>query len=172
MLTIISKWKWSSTLTVTVSAGARGSNHVHVPHVHTFTNYVRTQVQHARARGRRIADLDTHTHTHTHTHKNSDFLVVMICVGLAQARPNSIIILSRCVKADGPGQWSTLLLRQLMRIPCRRSYSLWRVCLVIFISRSLRTFLVFNTFIQLFTPHMSMENSISAIPKAINLKKY
>ena len=38
------------------------------------------------------------------------------------------------------------------------------------ISRSSRTFLVFNTFIQLFTPHMSMENCISVILKAINLK--
>ena len=29
-----------------------------------------------------------HTHIHTYIHRNSDFLVVTISVGLAQARPN------------------------------------------------------------------------------------
>ena len=64
MLTIISQWKWSSTLNVCACA------------VNTWTTY------------RYI-----HIYIHTYIHKYSDFLVAMISVGLAQARPNNIILL-------------------------------------------------------------------------------
>ena len=53
------KWKWSSTLNVCACA------------VNTWTTY------------RYI-----HTYIYTYIHKYSDFLVAMISVGLAQARPN------------------------------------------------------------------------------------
>ena len=73
MLTIISKWKWSSTLNVCACA------------VNTWTTY------------RYI-----HTYIYTYIHKYSDFLVAMISVGLAQARPNNnIIIISSLISMQG-----------------------------------------------------------------------
>ena len=67
MLTIISKWKWSSTLKVTISAGPAR----------------------ARARVQHVDDVSLHRYIH----KYSDFLVALISVGIAQARPNNYIIL-------------------------------------------------------------------------------
>ena len=63
----VSIWKWSSTLNVCTCA------------VNTWTTY------------RYI-----HTYIHTYIHKYSDFLVAMISVGLAQARPNNMYTKNIC----------------------------------------------------------------------------
>ena len=55
---------------------------------------------------------DVSLHTYTYTHKYSDFLVAMISVGLALARPNNIILVSQMVTNRSTFQ-SMLFLRFL-----------------------------------------------------------
>ena len=45
-------------------------------------------VKRMRMRCKHVDDVLLHTYIHTYIHKYSDFLVAMISVGLAQARPN------------------------------------------------------------------------------------
>ena len=45
-------------------------------------------VKRMRMRCKHVDDVSLHTYIHTYIHKYSDFLVTMISVGLAQARPN------------------------------------------------------------------------------------
>ena len=48
-------------------------------------------VNRMRMRCKHVDDVSLHTYIHTYIHKYSDFLVAMISVGLAQARPNYLL---------------------------------------------------------------------------------
>ena len=50
-----------------------------------------------------------HTYIHTHIHKNSDFLVITISVGLAQAHPNLI-------SSDNNSTGTSLAITQLVQL--------------------------------------------------------
>ena len=45
-----------------------------------------------RTRDDHVDDVSLHTYIHTYIHKYSDFLVVLISVGLASARPNYLTV--------------------------------------------------------------------------------